>query len=190
MKIEVRNNSISLDGYVNVVGRQSRTLRDINGPFIETIAPNTFAKALDENPNVRLMFNHKRDLNPTKFELVEDNIGLRAKIEIDDSEVVELAQTGKLTGFSFGFMAKHSDWEERNDMRYRTVDDIYLDEVSLLSVTPAYFATSVEMRGEDELLKETRSSEELEIIDRMENNKVLEQLNMKRKRFAFEIGDY
>ena len=188
MKIEIRNNGIHLDGYVNAVGRESRVLRDLHGPFIEVIKPGTFAKSLEQRSNVGLMLNHKRNLEPTNLELYEDNIGLRAKIDIDDPEVVGLAEHNKLTGFSFGFVAKSDTWDTSQEVRRRTIDELDLQEVSILSVTPAYIATSIEARGEDATLHEQRSIEQTFDVDDKRDPQDLEQLNTYRKHFEFLKG--
>ena len=188
MKIEIRNNGIHLDGYVNAVGRESRVLRDLHGPFIEVIKPGTFAKSLEQRSNVGLMLNHKRNLEPTNLELYEDNIGLRAKIDIDDPEVVGLAEHNKLTGFSFGFVAKSDNWDTSQEIRRRTIDELDLQEVSILSVTPAYIATSIEARGEDATLHEQRSIEQTFEVDDKRDPQDLEQLNIYKQHFEFLKG--
>lgn len=168
MKIELRNGTIHLEGYVNAVGRESRELHDVHGKFIEIIKPEAFKHSLEKRSKVGLMLNHKRDLTPVKYDLYEDNIGLRAFIDIDDPEVVELAEHNKLTGFSFGFVAKADEWDTSNEIRKRTITDLDLQEVSILSVTPAYFGTSIEMRG-DELYEERVQDSEFEIEDKRVN---------------------
>jgi HK97 family phage prohead protease len=190
LKIELRNNGVHLEGYVNVCGRESRTLRDLHGPFIEIIKPGTFAKSLEQRSNVGLMLNHKRNLEPTNLELYEDNIGLRAMIDIDDPEVIELAEHRKLTGFSFGFVAKSDIWDDTQEVRRRTIDGLDLQEVSILSVTPAYIATSIEARDGDATLHEQRSIEEtLEVDDKREKYDV-GQLNTYKQHFEFLKGEY
>lgn len=191
LNIEIRSKDTALiTGYVNVVGRESRVLRDLQGSFVEIVAPNTFKKAIDENPNVGLMFNHKRNVEHRNMTLEEDNIGLKIAVEISDAEVIEKAEHGELRGFSFGMVVKDCDWEERNEQRYRTIKDIQLDEISILSCTPAYYATSIECRGEDEVLKEQRSTEcefEVELRSEEQQEDVLGKLNTMKKRFEFEL---
>ena len=60
MKIEVRGNQVILDGYVNVVDRESRMLPSPRGYFKEKIVPKTFEKALKKAKNVDLLFNHNK----------------------------------------------------------------------------------------------------------------------------------
>lgn len=188
MKIEIRNNGIHLDGYVNAVGRESRVLKDLHGPFIEIIKPGTFAKSLEQRSNVGLMLNHKRNLEPTNLELYEDNIGLRAKIDIDDPEVIDLAEHNKLTGFSFGFVAKSDNWDTSQEVRRRTIDELDLQEVSILSVTPAYIATSIEARDDEATLHEQRSIEQTFEVDDKREPQDLAQLNIYRQHFEFLKG--
>lgn len=188
MKIELRNNGVHLEGYVNVPGRESRELHDLHGPFIEIIKPGTFGKSLEQRSDVGLMLNHKRNLEPTNWELYEDNIGLRALIDIDDPEVVELAEHNKLTGFSFGFVAKADEWDTTQEVRRRTIDDLDLQEVSILSVTPAYYATSIEARGEDNVVHEQRSIEQTFEVDDKRDPHDLEQLNTYKQHFEFLKG--
>ena len=60
MKIEVRGNQVILDGYVNVVDRESRMLPSPRGYFKERIVPKAFEKALQKAKNVDLLFNHDK----------------------------------------------------------------------------------------------------------------------------------
>ena len=173
LKVELRNGNIHLEGYVNAVGRESRELHDVHGKFIEIIKPETFQHSLEKRSEVGLMLNHKRDLQPSKFELYEDNIGLRAFIDIDDPEVVELAEHGKLTGFSFGFVTKADEWDTSNEIRKRTITELDLQEVSILSVTPAYVGTMIEMRA-DELHEQRNQLSNMEVEDKRENLDYLE----------------
>jgi len=163
MQIEIRaDNTALITGYVNVAGRESRVLRDASGPFVEVVQPGTFQRALEKNP-VGLMFNHRQALGSTEdvLELKEDNIGLYARALIHDSDIVEKAKAGQLTGWSFGFFVDKDEWKTKEDgMRLRTLEDIDLAEVSILDMTPAYIATSIEMRGEQESLKEFRNINE------------------------------
>lgn len=162
MKIEIREDKIILDGYVNVVSRDSRILPSSQGKFIEQIVPKTFERALSKADNVDLLFNHKNDrkLGSTKqgnLELYEDNIGLRAKCEVSDKEVIARAKEGKLSGWSFGFISLKDKWEDTKDnIKRRFVEEMELLEVSILDKTPAYFATSIESRGGDSMVVERR----------------------------------
>jgi HK97 family phage prohead protease len=165
MRIEIRANSVLLDGYVNAVGRESRVLPSPKGRFRELIVPKTFEKALMKGTNVDLLFNHHKDrkLGSTaegNLQLREDNIGLRAIATVTDKEVIEKAKKGDLQGWSFGFIANKDIWEDGADgVQKRMVEDLDLVEVSILDKTPAYIATSIEARGEESVLTETRTED-------------------------------
>lgn len=166
MRIELRSDSVVLDGYVNVTQRESRILPSPKGRFVEEIMPRTFERALQKNDSVELLFNHdkNRKLGSTKqgnLELREDNVGLRATATITDEIVMDKARKGELRGWSFGFSVLKDSWKNREDgMQKRTVEEIDLYEVSVLDKTPAYIATSIEARGEeDSVLTETRTED-------------------------------
>lgn len=165
MQIEIRNDCVELTGYVNAVARESRVLPSIKGRFIEQIIPKTFERALEKAENVNLFFNHKEDrkLGSTKdgnLELYEDNIGLHAKCTVYDLDVINRAKENRLTGWSFGFISNKDTWKDAEDgIQRRFIEDMDLLEVSILDCTPAYYATSLEMRGEESFVKELRSEE-------------------------------
>lgn len=160
-----------LDGYVNAVGRDSRVLPSPKGKFIEQIKPKTFQRALERADNVDLLFNHKKDrkLGSTKegnLELYEDNIGLRAIATVSDDEVIKKAKNGGLRGWSFGFYTNKDSWEEGPDgIQRRYLEDIDLLEVSILDKTPAYIATTIEQRGKEDVLTETRGEDFKAVIE-------------------------
>ena len=157
MQVEVRNDSVLITGYVNAVERLSKPIREsIHGrvrTFLERIKSGVFRSALKKNDNVLVLLNHDhaRVLASTKdgsAVLEEDNIGLRAEITITDSEVVQKAREGKLTGWSFGFIANDDELSNEGNNEIRTVTDMELLEVSILDDTkaPAYYGTSIEAR--------------------------------------------
>lgn len=151
MKIELRDGSVRLEGYVNVTNRDSRRLTDKVGQFIEQIVAGCWKRALHKNPNIPMLFNHdwSRRLgeNGKNLELWEDQIGLRYALETDDEEVIRLASEGKLQGCSFAFKSLKESCETLKDgLRHRFVHDLELFEVSILSKTPAYEGSSAEIR--------------------------------------------
>ncbi|WP_142323740.1 HK97 family phage prohead protease [Bacillus thuringiensis] len=165
MKIEVRGNQVILDGYVNVVDRESRILPSPRGYFKERIVPKTFEKALKKAKNVDLLFNHDKNRNlgsieNGNLELYEDNIGLRAIATVTDEQVIEKARNEELRGWSFGFISEKDSWEEGEaGVQKRSIEELELLEVSILDMTPAYVATSIETRGENTAMIEMRSEE-------------------------------
>lgn len=159
MKITIRADTVTVEGYVNAVGRDSRLLVDDMGyPYREQVQPGTFAKALnakiESSQEIRLLLNHRtsRVLGGTdsNLELSEDSIGLYAKAEITDPEVMQKARDGKLTGWSFGFIElDHRD--EWGESGHRViVTDMDLREVTICDeeARPAYAGTSIKARAD------------------------------------------
>lgn len=185
MRIEIRSDSVILDGYVNAVARDSRPIPLVGGKkFIERIEPGAFERALEKAENVDLLLNHneERHLGSTRegnLKLFEDNIGLRAICTVTDREVIEKAKKEQLRGWSFGFYANKDAWtEEKDGMDRRTVQELELTEVSIIDdrMLPAYIATSIEKRGNEEVICETRS----------ENSKVITE-DLSKKSIDYTI---
>lgn len=157
-KIEAKADSVTIDGYVNVVARDSRPMRDreTGKRFVEQIVPGVFARALKHN-EVKLLLNHDsaRVLGGTgtNLKLWEDDTGLRAHAEVSDPEVVRKAREKRLRGWSFGFHERDASEEEmQNDMVRRYVEEMELLEVSIIDERklPCYEGTSIEARAESE----------------------------------------
>lgn len=170
MKVEIRNNSINLDGYVNVVNRESRILPSPRGKFIEHIVPGAFKKALEQAEDVKLLFNHSehRQLGSIKqgnLSLNEDVIGLRAKCSVNDAEIIDKAKRNELRGWSFGFRVLKDEWNDGEDgIQRRSIQELQLNEVSILDRTPAYYATSIEERADaEEFVFESRGFDEITV---------------------------
>lgn len=170
MKVEIRNNSINLDGYVNVVNRESRILPSPRGKFIEHIVPGAFKKALEQAEDVKLLFNHSehRQLGSIKqgnLSLKEDVIGLRAKCTVNDDEIIDKAKKNELRGWSFGFRVLKDEWNDGEDgIQRRSIQELQLNEVSILDRTPAYYATSIEERADaEEFVFESRGFDEITV---------------------------
>ena len=62
MKIQIRSDSVEIEGYVNAVGRDSRPMRDrsTGERFVEQIVPGVFTRALTRN-DVDLLLNHDHE---------------------------------------------------------------------------------------------------------------------------------
>lgn len=189
MRIEVRNKKVIIDGYVNAVDRYSKPLNSIVGKFIEKIEPGCFQRAIDANNDIKVLLNHDktRELARTgnnTAKLLEDNIGLRAIVEIDDQEVVSKAKKGLLKGWSFGFRDKEVETSKNVDGLFvRSVKDMILNEISIIDdrMTPAYYGTSIEMRDNQEEIVNYRSDtfreDDLHVEEDISNKDFKERLN-------------
>ena len=156
MKINIRADSVEIEGYVNAIERNSKPLWSRMGQFIERICKGAFKKALKRNDDVKILLNHdpSRELGSTKqgnLELEEDNIGLKARAIITDKDVIEKARNGDLVGWSFGFTDREVENTIERGMPLRAVKDLNLEEVSILdrTKTPAYDGTLIMARDDD-----------------------------------------
>lgn len=157
MQINIRADSVEIEGYVNAIERKSKPLRSRLGEFLERICKGAFAKALGRNDNVRILLNHDetRDLGGQRdgnLELYEDSIGLHARAIITDREVIDKARNGDLVGWSFGFYDRDVEMKRDEDgFPLRDVKDLDLEEVSILDNTsvPAYDGTLVAVRSDE-----------------------------------------
>ena len=185
MRVEVRNNRIIIDGYVNAVERASKILYDTRGQFIERIRSGVFQKALERADNVRVLLDHEQDreladTKSGKAKLYEDNIGLRAIVEIEDPEVIQKAKENKLRGWSFGFLCNKEDRTTNEDgIEERVVRDLDLLEVSNIDDKkyPAYIGTSIEMRDDEVKVAEYRNEQFSEITIREDVPKKEEKID-------------
>lgn len=158
MQINIREDSVEIEGYVNAIERKSKPLWSRIGRFVERVCKGAFQKALDRNDNVRILLNHNwdRDLGGQRdgnLELYEDSIGLHARATITDADVIDKAREGKLVGWSFGFADKDvENKRDENGYPLRDIRDLELYEVSILDNTasPAYEGTLVSVRAESD----------------------------------------
>lgn len=157
MIVEIRSDKVILEGYVNATEKWSRPIyeKDI-GRFRERVEPGVFSRAMERNPNTQLKFNHKKDLGDASsgsITLREDAIGLFGHAETDDPDVRAAAENGQLKGWSFGMVVNSDEVKDAPDeepmIKRRYLKDIDLIEVSILSVLPAYIATTIVEKRED-----------------------------------------
>jgi hypothetical protein len=165
MNFEIRDGRLHLAGYVNAVERDSKVIMTARGRCVEQVAAGAFAASMADGHEIRMMLDHKRNIGTTTdgtLSLKEDNIGLYAEASTDDEELMMLAGKGELRGWSFGFVAKDDEIEERSGKEpRRRVKALDLQEVSILSVMPAYNGTSIECRSYDECAL----PEDVDIVD-------------------------
>lgn len=176
MKIQIRADSVVIEGYVNAVERPSKPLISRFGQFVEKICAGAFGRAIKRNDNVRILLNHnpERDLGGTgtgELELTEDAIGLHARAVITDADVIKDARNNNLVGWSFGFMDRDVTIMQDNEtgLPLRAVKDLDLEEVSLLNreKIPAYNGTLVNVRDDNKqtLLGAENLAESVEVVE-------------------------
>ena len=206
MKIEIRNDSVEISGYVNAIERESKVLHTREGkPFVEKISSGAFRRSLARNDNVRLLLNHdkSRQLGSTKenLTLTEDNIGLRAVATVTDRDVIDKARKGQLSGWSFGFIPLRDTKTSDNELEHRSVSELDLLEVSILENTrvPAYDGTLIEAReldSEVDLLEIRVASDDVETVDNstpeneeQDTQEQNQQDNVKKENLNYEFSN-
>ena len=177
MKITVRSDSVTIEGYVNAIERKSKELNERGVYFVERIAEGCFKRAIARAKDIRILLNHDRarDLGGIldgNLELEEDAIGLKARAVITDPEVIKDARRGDLVGWSFGFTDIKGGVKQLRDeetgLPLRVVNDIELEEVSILNrkKSPAYKGTLVTVREDgttDTILLGSENIEDIEV---------------------------
>lgn len=150
---------MTVAGYAAVFGDTT----DIGSYFREIIARGAFTKTL-QTADVRAYFDHDsgRVLGRSSagtLRLKEDQKGLAVEIDLPDTtdgkDVRTLIERGDVSGMSFGFMVTRQEWDETVNPPTRTILEVELREVSIVS-EPAYDGTSVALRSLEEARKEQR----------------------------------
>jgi len=153
------NGVTTVAGYAAVFGE----VADINGYFQEVIARGAFTETL-RTADVRAYYDHDRGRvlgrsSVGTLRLREDNKGLYVEIDLPDTsdgrDVLVLIERGDVSGMSFGFSVLRQEWDETVDPPKRTILEVELSEVSIVS-NPAYDGTSIALRSLDEARKERR----------------------------------
>ena len=193
MNLQLRDNSVHLEGYINVTNRDSKELYNKDGKFIEQIKEGVWTRALRKR-NIPMLFNHdwskQIGMNGDNVQLYEDAVGLRFIADIDNPEVVEKAKAGKLQGCSFGFRALKEKVEKVNGICKRIVEDLELFEVSLLSKSPAYSGCVIECRSKDAEIELELREFDVEIEETIEQvpEEVMEQ-ELEEKEVELEVQE-
>jgi hypothetical protein len=119
--------------------------------FREKIAPQAVDRTLQEGVDVRALVDHDSAkvlgrLAARTLKLAKTDRGLLAEIEPPDTtyarDLIESVRRGDITGMSFAFRMLADDWDESQDPPIRTVKDMRVHEVSVVTF-PAYPATDV-----------------------------------------------
>lgn len=190
-KIEIRNNptgvvkraegdSRRVEGMAVVFDSWSEDL----GGFREKIDPNALDGVI-ERSDVFALLDHRRDRGilgrckrgdqvSLQLEVRED--GLHYAFEAPETElgneVLSCLERGEIDGSSFAFTVLEDSWERVGDEYQRTITKIdQLYDVSPV-YSPAYSATTCDLRGLDALKAEERAAEERAAAEAEEQRKV------------------
>jgi HK97 family phage prohead protease len=124
------------------------------GGFREIISPEAVDRTLNEAADVRALVDHDsaKVIGRTRagtLRLRKDSKGLAIEIEPDDEisyakDIMRAVARGDVSGMSFGFRALEDSWDYDGKTPVRTVLDMKISEVSIVSF-PAYQATDVQV---------------------------------------------
>jgi HK97 family phage prohead protease len=148
LRVEARG---VIRGYAIVYNRLSEVL----GVFREQIAPEAVTRTLAEGIDLRALVDHdpKAVLGRLKagtLRVDTDPHGFKVDIDPPNTtagrDVVESIRRGDISGMSFAFRTLKDAWDETADPPIRTVLDMLVREVSIVTF-PAYPQTEVAMRS-------------------------------------------
>jgi HK97 family phage prohead protease len=150
MEIRAVGDKMTFKGYAAVFDSDSEPL-----PFIERIQRGAFARTLKSRNNIRMYVNHNDSqlLASTRsgtLRLKEDSKGLLAEADLpmttDGRNMSILLEQRIVDSMSFGFSVPRGGDTWSADGGRRTLTEVRLHEVSVVTGQPAYAATSASVR--------------------------------------------
>ena len=170
---------------------RSELLCTRDGDFYETISRDALTDDLIKSMDIKLYVNHdssqgtfarsKRGKGSLRLFITER--GLEFDTELPNTVfgdmLLEGIRRGDYDALSFAFIPGQMKWKDNKDGTWdRTVNSIdMIDEISLLSVAPAYEATEVSCRSLEKYKEELRQAEE------EKKQQILEALDAKMQEF-------
>ena len=179
--------SRSITGYAAVFNQET----DIGGMFREVIRPGAFSRAIEEDQDVRALWNHNPDVILGRtvadtLSLNEDERGLEITIDPPDTQagrdMVESISRGDVTTMSFAFAARSETWtEEEGKLPLRELNDVDLYDISPVTY-PAYQGTSVGLRSAEDTYQQHLDSLPKDRADEDTDADGSQERDLKRRR--------
>jgi HK97 family phage prohead protease len=160
-----------LTGYAAVFNQDYVIYESKSFRMVERIKAGAFTRAIDEEQDVRALFNHNPDnllgrtANHT-LQLNQDNKGLSFDTDLDArthiaQDVRCFVDRGDVTGCSFAFLVRKQTWTETEEDGFctyqREIEDLDLFDIGPVTY-PAYEGTSVGARTAAAFARELRSA--------------------------------
>lgn len=144
---EIRAAGRKLEGYAASFGVEARL-----GSIVETIEPGAFRSSLGSDVLALLDHDMGKVLGRTRsgtLRLSEDSRGLAFSLDLPDTaagrDVLALAERGDLGGMSFGFTVPKGG--DRWTGNRRSLVNVAIREISVVSAHPAYPDTEIALRS-------------------------------------------
>ena len=158
-EIRADDDGIRVSGYAAVFNQEA----DIGGYFREVIAPGAFKEAIGRDDVVFVINHEGLPLARTRsgtLKLEEDEHGLRMETTLDPEDpdvksIVGKMKRGDLDKMSFAFQATVEEWDESGEIPLRTVKEVNLYDVSIVTA-PAYDGTEIGLRSLEQYRKERK----------------------------------
>jgi uncharacterized protein len=148
---------IRVEGYAAVFEEVTEIGPQSGWGWREKIAPGAFTTTLERGDDVSFLINH-RDLPLARtssgtLTLTQDARGLKVESVLDGSDpdvqrILPKMKRGDLTKMSFAFRAKVEKWDESGDVPERTLIELDLFDVSIVT-DPAYEGTEIGLRSRE-----------------------------------------
>ena len=123
-------------------------------PFREVILPGASERSLKSRNEIKAFINHDTNLvigstRSGTLRLSENERGVPAEIDLPDTtyglDLSKSVKRGDTSGMSFGFSVVKDKWND--DYSERTISELRIHEVSVVTGFPAYTATTASVRA-------------------------------------------
>lgn len=179
--------------------RSELLYRRINGrmlEFYEIISKDALTEDVIKEHDVKLYLNHdssqgtfaRSKYGSGSLRLFVTERGLEFETELPNTvfgdALLEGIRRGDFDKISFAFAPEKQEWKDNEDGTYeRTIRSIaVLDEISILSCTPAYSETDVNVRALEEFIEEKeKEQEEQRKAEEEKKQQILDALDTKLK---------
>lgn len=149
LRVAESGNGMQFSGYAARYDSPSLPL-----PFVERIAPGAFTRTLKSRNDIKMFVNHS-DLHvlastrSKTLRLDDRTDGLFVEADLPDvtyaNDLRVLIERGDVSTMSFGFSTVRDSWSD--DGAERTLNEVRLHEVSVVTSTAAYPATTASVRN-------------------------------------------
>jgi len=135
-------------------------------PFREVILPGASERSLKSRNEIKAFINHDTNLvigstRSGTLRLSENERGVPAEIDLPDTtyglDLSKSVKRGDTSGMSFGFSVVKDKWND--DYSERTISELRIHEVSVVTGFPAYTATTATVRALMRLAHRTHTTD-------------------------------